>query len=200
MGWLIALGVIGLLLIIPIGVSAKYDHNGAFVHLILGPVRLTVFPRKRKSKDSASKDEDDKEQSGKSDGKKEKSGGSIWDFKSLLDLILDLLTDLRRKLRVDRLELKLILAGDDPCDLALNYGRAWTALGNIMPTIERYFVVKKRDLEVECDFTSQSTLIFARMDLTITLGRVLSLGGWHGFRLLREYFRIMNQRKGGAKT
>ena len=94
----------------------------------------------------------------------------------------------------------MILAGDDPCDLALNYGRAWTALGNLMPTIERYFVVKKRDLEVECDFTSQSTLIYARVDLTITVGRGLSLGAWHGFRLMREYFRIMNQRKGGAKT
>ncbi len=200
MGWLITLGIICLLLIFPIGISAMYDHNGALVRLILGPVRFTVFPRKKKSKGTAAKEEKDIGQSEKGASKKKNSGGSIWDFKSLLDLVLDLLTDLRRKLRVDRLELKLILAGDDPCDLALNYGRAWTALGNLMPTIDRYFVIKKRNLEVECDFTSQATLIWARMDLTITLGRVLSLGVWHGFRLLREYFRIINQRKGGART
>ena len=200
MGWLITMVVIGLLLIIPIGVSAWYDNSGAFAQLILGLFRLTVFPRRKKPKDNALKEEENEMDSENSDSKKKKTGGSIWDFKSLLDLILDLLTDLRRKLRVERLELKLILAGEDPCDLALNYGRVWTALGNLMPTVERYFVIKRRDLEVECDFTSSSTLIFARIDLTITLGRVLSLGVWHGFRLLREYLRIMNQRKGGAKT
>lgn len=200
MGWLIALGIIGLLLILPIGVSARYDHTGAIVRLILGPIRFTVFPRKKKSKTDNTKNEKAINQSESNKSKKDKTGGSIWEFKSLLDFALDLLTDLRRKLRVNRLELKLILAGDDPCDLAINYDRSWIALGNLMPTIERYFLVKKRNLEVECDFTSSNTLIFARMDLTITLARVLSLGIWHGFRILREYTRIMNQRKGGAKT
>ena len=198
MGWLIALGIVALLLFIPIGISAIYNQCGPSVSMILGPIRISVYPRVKKSKDKLSKDK--KRTSGKSSGAKEKSGGSVLDFKLLLDLVLDLLTDLRRKLRVERLELKLILANDDPCDLAVNYGRAWTALGNLMPTLERYFVIKKRDMEVECDFTAQSTIIFARVDLTLTLCRVLSLGAWHGFRLLREYFRIMNQRKGGAKT
>lgn len=200
MGWLIALCIIGLLFILPIGVSARYDHNGALVRLIFGPIRLTVFPRKKKSKSDNTKEDKVTKQSESKNDKKDIKGGNIWEFKSLLDLVLDLLTDLRKKLRVDRLEFKLILAGDDPCDLAINYGRAWTAIGNLMPTIERYFVVKKRNLEVECDFTSSNTLIFGRMDLTITLARVLSLGVWHGFRILREYTRIMNQRKGGAKT
>ena len=199
MGWLIALGIIALLLFVPIGVSAIYNQYGPFVQMILGPIRISVYPRTKKSKDKSTKD-NKKRSSGKSGSTKEKSGGSVLDFKPLLDLILDLLSDLRRKLRVDRLELKLILANDDPCDLAVNYGRAWTALGNLMPTLERYFVIKKRNLEVECDFAAQSTVVFARADLTLTLYRVLSLGVWHGFRLLREYFRIMNQRKGGAKT
>ena len=57
MGWLIALCIIGLLLILPIGVSARYDLNGALVRLILGPIRLTVFPRKKKSKSDNAKEE-----------------------------------------------------------------------------------------------------------------------------------------------
>lgn len=200
MGWLIAFGILILLLLIPLGVSGIFDCNGPLVRLILGPVRLTLYPRKRKKNKNAEEDSKDTAPAGTSKKQESKQGGSIKDFQPLLKFIFDLLTDFRKKLRVDRLELKLILAGGDPCDLALNYGKAWAALGNLMPRLEELFVIKKRDLEVECDFASHQTRVFARLDLTITLGRVLSMGVWHGFRLLREYLKIMNQRKGGAKT
>lgn len=200
MGWLIALGVLILLLLLPMGISGIYDSTGPLVRLIVGPVRLTLYPRKKKRKKAAAEQTEDKT-SGKAENKQaDKQGGSIKDFQPLLQLVFDFLGDLRRKLRVDRLEMKLILAGGDPCDLALNYGKAWAALGNLMPRLEELFVIKKRDLEVECDFTSDQTRIYARLDLTITLGRILQLAVWHGFRLLREYLKIMNHRKGGAKT
>ena len=106
----------------------------------------------------------------------------------------------RRKLRVDRLELKVILAGGDPCDLAINYGRAWTAVGNLFPQLERIFVIKKRDVEVACDFASQETKIFAHIDFTITVGRILSLSVWHGTRILYRFIKILNMRKGGMNN
>ena len=112
---------------------------------------------------------------------------------------MELLGDFRRKLRIKRLELRLIMAGDDPSNLAMNYGKAWAALGNLIPQLERVFVIKKRDVEVECDFTSNKTLIYARLDLTIILGRLLSLGVYHGVRILRQYLTIMKTRKGGSK-
>ena len=126
------------------------------------------------------------------------NGGSWTDFLSLVPIVLDFLGDFRRKLRVDRLELKLIMAADDPCDLAINYGRAWAALGNLMPQLERFLVIKKRDLEVECDFTASQTLVIARLDLTITLGRILAAVFKFAFRALIEFLKIMNKRKGGA--
>ena len=48
MGWVIALAIIVLLAILPLGVSVKYDSGGPLIRLIAGPIRLTVFPRKRK--------------------------------------------------------------------------------------------------------------------------------------------------------
>ena len=99
---------------------------------------------------------------------------------------------------MNRLELKLILAGGDPCDLAVNYGRAWAAVGNLMPQLERLFVIKKRDVEVECDFTASETLVIARLDLTITLGRLLGLAIVYGIRALREFLKLQKKRKGGA--
>ena len=113
--------------------------------------------------------------------------------------MLDFLGDFFcRKLRVNVLKLKLILAGDDPCDLAVNYGRAWAALGNLVPQLERFFVIQKRDMQVECDFTADKTLIDAQLDLTITLGRLLGLGVRYGTRVLREFLKIVKLKKGGA--
>lgn len=199
MGWLIALAVIVLLAWLPLGVSARYDSGGPLVKLIAGPVRITVYPAKKKEKKKEKPRKETKPATTSAPAQKKKKGGSFSDFLPLVQLVLDFLDKFRWKLRINRLEMKLILAADDPCDLAVNYGRAWAALGNLMPILERQLVIKKRNLEVECDFTSDNTVIIARADLTITLGRILSLGVVHGFRILRQFFKIMKTRKGGAK-
>ena len=154
--------------------------------------------RKVKKKESADSVRKENNKAAKEEQDTPKKGGSILDFLPLVQVALDFLGEFRRKLRVNRLELKLILAADDPCDLAVNYGRAWAAVGNLFPLLERAFVIKKRDVEVECDFTSEETLVIARLDLTITLGRLLSLAVRYGIRALREFLKIKNIRKGGA--
>ena len=218
MGWYIALGILFLLAILPLGASVSYDEDGAVVKLIAGPVRITLFPRPKKKKKDKKKDEAPKAKTEKPKkkvkpaGKKEtsapaapaeeaprkKKGGSVTDFLPLVKVLLDFLGDFRRKLRVNVLELKVILAGDDPCDLAVNYGRAWAAVGNLLPRLERVFVIQKRDIQVECDFTEDKTTILARLDLTITLGRLLAAVLVFAFHALVEFLKIMNKRKGGA--
>lgn len=218
MGWLIALGILAALAILPLGVSARYDSDGARVQLILGPVKLTLYPRPEKKSpkkerekteqqgdapEPEAKSEEDSPQPGAS--RKERKtpeekpvGGSWKDFVPLIRLAMKFLGDFRRKLRVRELQMKLILAGDDPADLAVNYGRCWAALGNLMPKLERFLKIQKRNLEVECDFTSENTLIFVRVELTILLGRLLGLAVVYGVRGLREYLKISKKRKGGA--
>ena len=198
MGWLIAAAVITLLAIAPLGVWVRYDLDGLLLKLIAGPVKLTLIPGKKKEKPQEEEKKPAKTQVTKSTAPKEKKGGSITDFLPLVQLALDLLGDFRRKLRVRRLELLLVMAGDDPCDLAVNYGRAWAAVGNLMPQLERLFVIKKKDVQVACDFTADKTTVFARVDITITLGRLLALVTVYGIKALREWIKINNLRKGGA--
>ena len=212
MGWLIALVVLFLLAILPLGASVKYNADGPLVRIIAGPVRFTVFPMKKKEKkEKKPKEKKEKKKKVKKEkpkkepkkGKKEpqqkqEKGGSVLDFLPLVQVGLDLLNDFRWKLRLNRLELKLIMAADDPCDLAINYGKAWAAVGNLVPMLERSFVIKKKDIEVECDFTTSQTLIIARLDITITLGRLIALVVVNGIRGLREFMKIMKKRKGGA--
>ena len=215
MGWLIALGVIALLAVLPLGVSVRYDSEGPLVRVLAGPIRITVFPRpkeikkvkKESKKELPQKEVASSEPSGKNpeppskpkEAKtKEETGGSFQDFLPLVKLAFSFLGDFRRKLRLNHLELKLIMAGGDPANLAINYGRAWAAVGNLMPQLDRLFVIKKRNIEVECDFTGSETLIIAGLDLTITLGRLLALVAVYAIRALKEFLNIKKNRKGGA--
>ena len=211
-GW-ITLGVLTLLAILPLGVRIRYDAKGPLVKIILGPVKITVYPRPRKEKKPPKKEKTKKEPANKQPAdpslpqppqppapkpEQKASAGSLKDFLPFVKLGLNFLGDFRRKLRVNNLYLRLILASSDPCDLAINYGKTWTAVGNFMPVLERWFVIKKRDVEVECDFTASETKVIAHMDLTMTLGRLLTLAAVYACRGLKEFIRFRNIRNVGA--
>ena len=213
MGWWITLGVVTLLAILPLGVRVCYDSAGPLVKVVLGPVKIKVYPRPKKTEKPKKETKKQPEAApapeeahlpkppqppaSKTPPKKEK-GGSLKDFLPFVKLGLDFLGDFRRKLRVKQLYLRLILAGEDPCDLAVNYGKTWTAVGSLIPALERWFVIKNRDVEVECDFTASETLVVARLEITITLGRLLSLAAVYAVRGIREFIVFRNKRKGGA--
>jgi len=215
MGWLITFGILFLLGLLPLGVSVIYNEDGALVRIIAGPLKIQVFPlpkkekkkEKKPKKETKPKESKSTQKQNKRSGaskqtasaeKKKKSGGPITDFLPLVNVLLRFLGGFRRKLRVNILELKLILAADDPCDLAVNYGRAWAAVGNLLPRLERVFVIQKRDIEVECDFTADKTRVLARLDLSITLGRILGLVFALLGRAAVELIKIVIKRKGGA--
>ncbi len=201
MGWLITLAVLillGLLALLPVGLIGRYHEDGASLKLILGPVRLRLLPQKGKKVSKKTKKHKEKKDSAKESAAPEKKGGAWKDFVPLVKIGLGFLNDFRRKLRVRRLELELIMAGEDPCDLAVNYGRAQAAIGNLFPLLERYFVIGKRDIQIKCDFDGTETLVIACVDVRITLGRLLVLVMRHGLKAWKAYQNLDNIRKGGA--
>lgn len=228
MGWWITLGILVLLASLPLGVRLLYDADGAVVIVKAGPFKIKVFPREKKEKKPERKkisppteaaeqpvmtepkpapkkktppvkEPDDLDEPDEQE-KSKKKGGNILDFLPLVKTVFAFLGDFGRKLRVDVLELKLILAGDDPCDLAVNYGKAWAAVGNLLPRLERIMKIKKRDINVECDFTAAETTVIARLELSITLGRILAAVFVFVFHAVVELLKIMIKRKGGTKN
>ena len=202
-GWIIALLILFLLAILPLGASVLYDEDGPRVRIVAGPGKLQVFPMKKKARKDKPKKEAKKKPAPKDKGAKKpapkpKSGGSRTDYLPLVRIALDLLNDLRRKLRVNELKLHLTMAGDDPCDLAVNYGRMNASLAALLTQLERYLVIRKRDVHIDCDFAASETVILARLDLTITLGRILSIAAVYGVRGLKTFLNIKKQREGGA--
>lgn len=193
MGWLIAFAILAGLAMLPVGIRGLYRDSEAGVWLLVGPLKFRLYPTKPKEENRTSQP---KKKTANSNGKK---GGKLQDFLPLARTVLDFLNQLRTKVGVKNLELKVILAGDDPCDLAVNYGRAWAALGNLMPQLDRALKIRKRNIEVECDFTAETTRVYAKVDATVSVARALHLGGRYGVKIIKDILKLKKLRKGGAE-
>lgn len=197
--WII-LGILVLLYLLPLGVRFVYSSEGCRIWLLVGLIPIKVYPRnkreKKPKKEAKNTGKPQKKTAPKKPAKEEKKGGSLSDFLPFVDIAKKLLQGIFRKHRIRRLEIKLLLAGDDPCDLAVNYGKAWAATGNLIPLLEEHFIIKKRDVQIACDFTAEETVIYVRADITILLGRLLTLAAVYGYRAIREYFKLLKKRKG----
>lgn len=203
MGWLIFLAILIGLGCLPLGVRLRYDEDGPLAAVLLGRLPIVLYPvpgwlkklTSREKKPGENKPKEEKPKKEKPQKAAENPQGGSWKkFLPLVQLGLHFLGDFRRKLRVNRLVLRLTLAGDDPCDLAVNYGRAWAAVGNLLAALKRAFVIQKRDVEVQCDFLGEETKVVFAMDLTITLGRVLGLLVKYGIRAVTILLKMKNQK------
>lgn len=189
--------VLSALAMVPLGVRGIYKKDGVSFSLLIGPFSVLIYPRKKSNPKEKRPQQDKRAKQKKKQNiegdKSEKNGGKLTDFLPLIQTALDFLGDFRKKIRVQRLEMLLTLAAEDPADLAMNYGKAWTALGNLLPWIERLFVIGKRDLQVGCDFTANESMLYVRVDATITVGRLVGLLVRYGYRGYKQY-KMMNNK------
>ena len=195
---LVIFAVLVLIGCIPVGVDARYNAEGVFLAAKLGPFRLQLLPQKPKKKPKKRKQQKKQpEKAPAKAGTQEKKpnpllSGGVDGLMQLLDLAFDTLGDLRRKLRVNELTLRVLIGGaDDPAKAAMGYGRAWAAIGVITPALERLFVIKKRDIQPALDYTISNTQVDAQLVTTVTIGRSLALALRAGIRFLK----ILNERK-----
>lgn len=199
MKWLIIIGIVLLIVLFPVGIRGSYGQKGTYLWIIIGPFRFRLYPgKKRRKAQKTGQQRNRKDDFASHEGVQKNNSGSAADFIPLLQLIFDLLKDFRKKLRVNHLYLNVTLAGGDPGELAINYGRAWASLGNLMPILERFFTIKKRDLQIQCSFESDTTVVEASIDLTMRIGALIMMVCTHGVRILRKYFHIVNNAKDGA--
>ena len=198
MTMLVILAALVLIGCIPVGVDARYNADGVFLAAKLGPFRLQLLPQKPKKKPKKRKQQQKQPEKApaSSEPQEKKSNpllsGGVDGMLQLLDLAFDTLGDLRRKLRVNELTLHVLIGGaEDPAKAAMGYGRAWAAIGAITPSLERLFVIKKRDIRPALDYTISNTQVDAHLVTTITIGRSLALALRAGIRFLK----ILNERK-----
>ncbi len=179
MWWIIPLAIILVvvgLAALPVGLRVIYDKEGLLVKLIVGvfPFKLNLTEINEKSFEKRLKRKRKMEENPNYQPIIHHPNGTLREFIPLLDLYLQLLFNSKYKLKVKLLELKLTMANDDPFDLAMNYGKAWTIINGLLPQLERFLNIKKRKLDVSCDFLAEETMIYARADLVIPLARLIT--------------------------
>lgn len=139
--------------------------DGLCVRLRVGPVRLTVHPRKKKAK--TKKKKADAEQPKPEKEKKPAKAKKKRPFpKPTLEDILDLIdTAFRalgammrracRRVRIDPLELTVVFGGWDPADVALAFGAANTVMNAVMPRAEETFYIPNPSLHLRIDYNQE---------------------------------------------
>ena len=169
MGWLIALWIflaiaalVALIIFLPVGIRVRYHRDELKLWYTVGPIRLLRYPEDvsthEKRKNSKLNLRTVLDEPIKANRKYDNVIGDFW---AELKTTLELFWYLRPKLRIKRLVLKLHLGGADPAALALQYGGAWAS------------ILKKRELNVDCDFNADGTTLDAKLDITIGLGRLI---------------------------
>ncbi len=185
---------------LPLRVRAEYSETGPQVDAALGPLRIALFPRPEKSEKSQTPKKK-KKKPDEPNKTKEKSGGNLPLFRQLIGLALEFLGKFWRKLHMDQLTLHLTVGGDKAlaADAALLYGRAWAAVGALVPLMEQVLIIGKRDIQVEIDYRQQEDKIYVCGIIRIFLGELLELAIPYGLRALK-IFVTHKMQKGGKKN
>jgi hypothetical protein len=155
------------------GLRAVRKPDGSFrLTLRAGPLRIDLIKWLNKAKRKEVKIPE-------APGKKPEEEPKAPDkdrLKPLLAMIRPILASLRKALRVDRMMLKLIIAGeDDPCAAALSYGRLHIAWGLLRPLLKENLRIKKQRVEIGIDFKRDKTHWEGELAVTISAGRVLGV-------------------------
>ncbi len=193
---LIVIGILMLLALLPLGAYVRYDSNGAHVYLLIGLLRLQLYPKKKAKKEKKAKkaQKEAKAKEKKPKEQKQPIGGLIRDFYPFVSLALELFDYSVRKLRVHHLTLHVSFGGaEDPAKAAINYGRAWALIGSVMPRLRSRFRIKHENVSASCDFTTDEMRVFAQWKAVFFLGDSLTMALRYGIRAFKLY-RTVKQR------
>lgn len=196
---LLVLAVLDFIGCIMVGVDAGFDGELRLA-IKIGFIRVRILPskpkkpKKQKRKQPAAKKPAQKPAAAP---KKPLFSGDPKELRALLQLGVQTLGDLRRKLRVEVLTLFVYFGGgDEPAKNAIAYGRAWAVIGSITPLLDQLFVIQKRRIEPRFAPQEDKLRVEGRIVLTITIGRALALGIRVGLGFLRI---VSNKKKGDAE-
>lgn len=196
---LLVLAVLDFIGCILVGVDVGFDGEVRLA-IKIGFIRVRILPskpkkpKKQKKKQPAAKKPAQKPAAAP---KKPLFSGDPKELRALLQLGVQTLGDLRRKLRVEVLTLFVYFGGgDDPAKNAIAYGRAWAVIGSITPLLDQLFVIQKRRIEPRFAPQEDKLRVEGRIVLTITIGRALALGIRAGLGFLKI---VTEKRKGDAE-
>ena len=187
---LVLLAVFWLISLIRIGGRVSYGEAGLSASALVGPFKIRLLPgRPKKKKPEKPKKEVPPAAEKHKKEPKEGKPGTLSRLMQLLPVVGQACGALKRKIRIDDLELQLIWGGSDPAAIALGYGQANAALGMIWPILDNNFKVKRHSFQVDLDYGRAQPGVELTAALTLTVGQIVTLGVHYGGKALITWIR-----------
>lgn len=187
---LVLLAVFWLISLIRIGGRVSYGEAGLSASALVGPFKIRLLPgRPKKKKPEKPKKEVPPAAEKHKKEPKEGKPGTLSRLMQLLPVVGQACGALKRKIRIDDLELELIWGGTDPAAVALGYGRANAALGMLWPILDHNFKVKRHAFQVSLDYGRGEPGVELRAAVTLTVGQAAALGLRYGAKALAAWFK-----------
>lgn len=211
----IILGILLLILLLPVGVIARYDGEVG-VRAAIGPFRLQILPAKPKTRKQLEKERQKKEKKAQAKAEKKKKAEADKlikkdepekpKFKEPLKdklagllpfarLAVDALGSVFRRLKIRQLTVRVRMGGSDPAKLAQSYGKAQAAVSAMLPLLAGRFRIKKKEISIQPDFLAKKTEVEAVLSLRYLVFDLLGIALKYGFRGLKLLLRRKKQQK-----
>ena len=188
---LVILLVLWLISLIRVGGRVRYGQAGLFVTALAGPLRIQLIPmkekpeKKKKKREKAPKAEHITERRPKPEGQP----GTLSRLMQLLPVAAEAAGRLKRKIRIDDLDLAIVWGGTDAAAVALGYGRANAALGMIWPLFDHNFKVRRHAFRVGLDYGRTEPGVELTAAATMTIGQIVSLSVRYGVKALAVWIK-----------
>lgn len=188
---LVILAALWLVSLIRVGGRVGYGQAGVSVIVLVGPLKMRILPAKHKREKKMKKPKRDKPPTVEKHQKERPEGqpGTLSRLMKLLPVVGQVCGALKRKIRIDDLELELIWGAPDPAAAALSYGKANAALGMLWPILDHNFKVKRHSFEIGLDYGRTEPAVEARAAVTMTVGQIVTLGVHYGVKALVTWIR-----------
>lgn len=182
-GWIVLfviLALIILLLLTRVGGVVIYGKDDISVGLRVGFLKFQAFPRKEKKRKAEREKAEEKRKRKKPKKAKEKEpeeeqGGKLDLFREVLPLTTDVFGQLKRKMRIDLLHIRIIWGGEDPAVVAMGYGTVNAVVGMIWPILDNNFNIRARNIETGVDFEQKAPTIYMRASFSLRIGSGIAL-------------------------
>ena len=181
-GWYILGGILLLLVIIwllRVGVQIAFGQE-LRVTAKIGPVKLTILPKpekEKKPKKEKKKKEPAKTQKTRGKKAKKKFPFTFADIRSAVPVLFEALKKalgkIRRRMRIDPLDVSVIFAGHDPAKVAEDFGWANSAMWTMMPQLERLIHIPDPHIHLGVDYERCDLQAEGRVGVSFRVGDLI---------------------------
>ena len=181
-GWYIFGGIVLLLVILLLlWVRVQIEFGQTLCIMVqIGPKKLTLLPKPEKSEKKQKKQKkqpSDEQKKSVQPKEKKKFPFTFEDIRSALPVVFEALKKalrkIRRRMRVDPLEMSVVFGHNDPAKVAQMYGWANTAVWSMMPQLEELIHIPRPHIHLGVDYNTFETKAEGRVGVKLRIGALI---------------------------